>query len=444
MTQDLLSQAKALPLRPGVYLFKDNNQRVVYVGKALSLKDRVGSYFSVGAHEKQSRIVGASISLDNIPTRSGFEALLLEANLIQKYQPKYNVSLRDGKSYLYIFISTNETYPIVSTCRKSDFTKSGKYYVFNNLKGEIFGPYTSAAIIRDVLKQLRRVFPYCQQVKFGKRPCFYSHLGLCNPCPSEILKLPTADQSDLKRQYRRNVLAIKRILEGKLNKVEQDLVSQMREFSKQMKYEQAATFRNQIRRLQYVDQGHDVTPYLTNPDFYFQTQQDAVIQLLKILNPYFSQMDKLTRIECFDISNLGTTSPVGSQIVFVDGIPEKKEYKRYHIRTSRAPNDTACMREMLSRRLKHNDWPTPDLIVVDGGKPQLSTALEELKKVKLYIPIIGLAKRLEQIVIAVPQGYKTLRLERNSQALQLLQQLRDEAHRFANTFQRKTRTLPKV
>lgn len=443
MNNELLNKAQSLPRRPGVYQFKNEKGKVLYVGKALSLKDRVTSYFASFADHKQQRLVEDSTLIDTIETASDFEALLLEANLIKLHRPKYNVSLRDDKSYLYIFVSTGEEFPVVVTCRQSDITMQGKFVVFDGLKGQVFGPYPSASTVRTVLKQLRRIFPHCQQKRIGKRACFYSHIGLCRPCPSDISKKEGTEQTELKKIYRRNVLSIKRILEGKLVGVEKELEKTMNRCAKQQRYEQAAQTRNQLDRLRFLQQSNDITPYLEDAAFYASSQMSATEELKTVLAPYFVHLPDLRRIECFDISHLGTTGPVGSQVVFVNGIPEKGEYKRYHIKTAIAPNDAACMREMLTRRLNHQEWDTPNLIVIDGGKPQLSIVLQLMEKMNKTVPAIGLAKRNEQLVIKTPNQFMMVSLKRSSPALKLVQQLRDEAHRFANTFQRKTRALPK-
>ncbi len=439
-THALRTKIATAPARPGVYLYKDKLGVVLYVGKALSLKDRLTSYLQKDIPSKTAQMLYLATTVSWIETGSEFEALLLEARLIKSYRPKFNVVFRDDKSYLYIFISLGEEFPKVFLARMPK--NSTKTQLFNDLKGEYFGPFPSSRTTKQVLKWLRRAFPFCQQTKLNNRPCFYSHLGLCKPCPSFIIKQPPEAYKNLKKIYRTNVLRLKRILEGKFDSVTQGLEKEMRALSKVERFEEAQAIRNQLRRLTWVlHQSNSTAAFLENPNFYFETQKKAVDELVTVLKQHGVAITRADRIECFDVSTFQGTSSVAGQIVFIDGIPEKKWYRRYKIIHGGKPNDVAMLRETISRRLKHNEWPLPDLLVVDGGKPQVSTINQLLNELKITLPLIGLAKRLEQIVVANTHGFTIVTLPRKQKAIKLLQQIRDETHRFAIIYHRKRRQL---
>lgn len=444
---ELKKHIQNFPHRPGVYLFKDIKAHVLYVGKALRLKNRLENYTQKDILPKTNQLVEVATQVDYIETGGEFEALVLEANLIQKYRPKYNVVFRDDKSYLYVFISTGEEFPKIYVTRKP---KTG-YQRFPELnaqnsgnhgvKGVYFGPYPSSRTVREVLKMLRRIFPFCQQKKIGTRPCFYSHIGLCRPCPSYIVKQSPETQSALKKEYRRNVSSIKAILEGRLVSVTRELEKAMKQAARLERFEEATFFRDKLFRLKSLTESHQpIERFLDNPNFYFEESQMSCEELRIFLVSYFVTITLLHRIECFDVSHFQGNAAVGGQVVFIDGVPEKSEYRRYRMR-SKGPNDVAQMREMVTRRLVHTEWEYPDLIVVDGGKPQVSEIHAVLTEKKLTIPLIGLAKRLEEIVILDKGTFHLLRLSRESRVLRLLQSIRDETHRFAITYHRNKRTL---
>lgn len=241
--------------------------------------------------------------------------------------------------------------------------------------------------------------------------------------------------------YRYNVFAIKRILEGKLSQVRSALKKEMHDYSQKLEFENARETRDRLRNLISITQANDISGFLEDANFYFYRQKAALQELLRLFIPYFPNLKKLDRIECFDISNFSADFTVGSQVIFVSGIPEPSLYKRYKIKHTLTPNDVVSMREMIGRRLQHKEWKYPDLLLVDGGKPQVSHISKLLKELGLEFPLAGIAKRLEQLVIPQNGTFALLTLPRNSLALKLVQHMRDEAHRFALTYHRKLRSV---
>ncbi len=437
---------RKLPARAGVYLFKNEAGHVLYVGKSINIRERVKGHFGVRGRKSEAMILDTAI-VESVPVGSELEALLLEAALIKKYLPKYNSRAKDDKHPLYIKITTREEFPKVSTSRHEDdsaltYTKSSSAY---------FGPFPSSGTVREVLRQIRRVFPYCSQKGIGNKGCFYSHLNLCNPCPGAIVKIEDKElRQVLKRQYRRNIRRIVMLLSGKIVKVKRGLAREMAKFSKKEKFEKAARVRDELRALEYITAPYSpTTAYLENPRLLEDLRETEIKELHQILrlhgmniNKFVSptlEIKKPRRIECFHISHTGAASAVASMVTFINGEPEKNLYRRFRIRGGRTKDDFSMIREVIKRRLNHtSDWGEPDLIVVDGGKPQLSAARQYLKGEKSF-PVIGLAKRLEEIVVPTDGGYMVLRLRSNNPALNLLQRLRDEAHRFAQNYHFKLR-----
>lgn len=417
-----------LPKLAGIYFFKDKRGKTIYIGKAIDLSQRVNQYFQKPSNlePKMKKMVAEAACLDYIPVESEFEALLLEAKLIKKERPKYNSKWRDDKSFLYALV-TDEEYPRVLAARKTQ-----------GVKGTYFGPFPKAVTVRRVLKFLRFIFPYCSQ-KLTSQTCFYSYLGLCNPCPSKIVKLAPEKQIKARKAYLLNISRLKRVLFGQARRVIADLEVQMREKAKKEKFEEAKILRDQIEKLKYITSLRNlVSSYLENPNFLEDQRLLEVRDLRKILGPYFGEIN-LSRIECFDISTLFGQKGAGSMVVFLEGIEEKSQYRRFRIRKAGKPDDVAMIREVIKRRLAHPEWAFPDLIIIDGGKGQVSAVLGVLRKLQLKIPVVGLAKRLEEIIIPKEAGFETLKLPLSSTSLNLLKRARDEAHRFAIAYHKKLR-----
>lgn len=420
----------SLPKTPGVYIFWKKNTPI-YVGKAINLRSRVSSYFSNQLEPKTARMVREADSIAFIKVTSELEALLLEAKLVRKNMPQYNITLKDDKHPLYIVI-TNEKYPRVITARKSDL---------KILKTRaIYGPFPSAGNIRSVLKHIRRVFPFSDH-KLTKRACLYSHIGLCDPCPSEIEQISDMNKRSAERTaYLKNLKNIKAILDGRLIKVRSDLQKKMETFSKEENYESAIAIREKIKKFEYITQPQIPTEnYLENPNLYEDIRRKEIKSLQSIVKRYIAGIGYLKRIECFDIAHLAGTNPTASMVTFVNGEKETRFYRHFKIYQKKGASDTDSMKEVIKRRKKHfGDWGIPNLIVVDGGKAQVGIFIRELDSTG--IPVVGLAKRFETLVVPTIY-YDTIKLREyrvpKGPALNLIQRIRDEAHRFARKYHHK-------
>lgn len=514
-----------LPKKPGVYIMRDANDEIIYIGKAKNLISRVRSYFREKLDRPKTQILMSHFdSLEYIVTNSEKEALILEATLIKKHRPRYNVQLKDDKRYPYVKI-TNEKYPRLIITR--NITKNGIYY----------GPFTDVASVKKTVKFLKSLFKIrtCRNMD---GPCLNSQIDLCYaPCSGEISK----------EEYDEIINKIDLFFQGKYSVIVKNLKKEMAEAAENEQFEKAAVLRDQITSIeeimekQFVDLVDDdldqdviaIAPtdnevvviimpirngkivgrddflmsgsqYESNSEILFafiqqyygfnrhipkqillnepiddtelleewlsdlrgnkvyikvpmkgvklrlvnmaqknaeiikhqkKAMENSLIELKKYL-----KLDKLPRIiEGYDISNISGKFAVGSKVSFKDAKPNKKKYKRFKIETS-GPNDFAMMKELLTRRLKMIDTDEePDLIVIDGGKGQLGMACEVLDELNLaHIPIIGLAKEFEEIYI--PNSKRPIIIPKNNKALHLLQQVRDESHRFAITYHRKLRS----
>lgn len=406
-----------LPHSPGIYIYRNKIGEIIYIGKAKDLNKRVHQYFqrddAVGA--KTLLLVSQIHSIETIETASELDALLLEAKLIHDNAPKYNVVLKDDKSPLYVLLTFSEPLPHVLTLRKSDLPKH------INTSDALFGPFQSAGVVRSLLRTLRHSVPYCTQKKRTGKPCFYWHIGLCNPCPS-------AAGTD-RTLYRKNIYRLRDILSGKSNTVLKEMEKDMKHAANQNNFEAAATIRNHIQNLYgMLSKRYDPTLYVSSDaavEDIYANELSALGNVLGIPAPQ--------RIECYDISNTGGKNATGSMVVLTGGRKDTSEYKHFRIRRGDTPNDFAMMTEVLTRRLGHPDWKKPDLIVIDGGKGQLSA----VKQLVRDIPVIGLAKRFEEIIIPrTDNTWKVLRLDLSSPALHVIERVRDEAHRFALSYHR--------
>ncbi|MEK7504370.1 MAG: GIY-YIG nuclease family protein [Patescibacteria group bacterium] len=376
-----------------MYIYKDVQGIIIYVGKAKNLKNRVHQYFQspVKLGPKTAALVSQIKTIEYIEVFSEIEALLLEGKLIRKFKPKYNIAAKDDKSPYYIHITTGK-YP--------------KPIVNHLSSGSVAGPFLNGYVARSILRQFRRVAPYCTSIT-PEKPCFYTHLGLCDPDPI---------------RYKQNIAKLKKLLKGQFNSVTRELKLQMTKTSKEKNFEVAAIFRDKLKNLEYLLQ----TPvaadeFIVNPNLADDKRREALENLSKLGK-------NLHRIEMYDISNLSGTSATGAMTVAIDGAVTPGEYRHFTIKF-KGLDDVSMMREMLTRRL-HNDWPKPDLIILDGGMTQLSIVTWD-------IPTFGLAKQEE--IIFSKSGTK-IKLEGNNPGLQLLQLLRDEAHRFSRRLHHKHRS----
>ncbi len=389
------------------------------MGKALNLKKRVSSYFlNKDLGEKTRLLVSQIHSIKIIGVSSELEAFLLEERLVKKHKPKYNIKLQDGKTYPSIKITIKDVYPKVLMVRKQ-----------LNDKSIYFGPYTKTSSLIKVLKIIRRIFPYQSVINHPNNLCLYYHLGLC-PCPSV-----TKDKN-----YKKNIKRIISFLKGDTRKIIIELEKEREIYSKNENFENAKSIQNKIDSIKFVTSPiYKPFEYEENPNLRLDIIEDQLNSLKKVLNENNILVENLKRIECYDISNISGKYATGSMVVFTNGEKDTSSYRRFRIKRfyNNKPNDFAMMQEMLERRLKRNDWPTPSLIIIDGGKGQVSSVRDVLKKLNVNIPLIGLAKKEETIISS---DLKEIRLLNVSKELQLIMRLRDEAHRFAVSYHRKLRS----
>jgi excinuclease ABC subunit C len=560
VTPDLQATLKKLPDRPGVYLMRDVRGDVVYVGKAQSLRSRVRSYWQkatpIGEVHRIRSVIDKVIDVEYTLTDSVSEALLLEANLIKRFRPRYNIRLKDDKSYPYIKITKGDDFPRVERTRK--LVEDGSRY---------FGPYASASSVDESMNLVRRLFPFrtCTiDIEEGKRalarPCLLYHIKRCQgPCIEAVSKAEYGDQ----------ITQIELFLEGRQESVVQALTAEMRVAAERTEYERAGTLRDKIRAIERTMEAQKMAAFRrTQLDLVGLARQDnqAAIQLFvirdgkllgrdvflldaareatddEVLSSFLLQfyaratsippqvlvpcplpdasdleaflsarrggpsrlavpqrgekrelmvlatrnagetlareharwmadegktlvaLEELAealglsgpplRIECYDISNVQGSDSVGSMVVFEEGKPRTGEYRRFKIRTVQGPNDFASHQEVLRRRFRRAKagdegseealrWAMPDLVIVDGGKGQVSAAKQVLDELGLHeLPLAGLAKEREELFL--PGSSEPIVLPPTSSALYLVQRLRDEAHRFAITYHRDLRSKRQV
>ncbi|MBX2900886.1 MAG: excinuclease ABC subunit UvrC [Cyclobacteriaceae bacterium] len=537
MLTDLKETLATLPDSPGIYRYYNKEGELIYVGKAKSLKKRVASYFNKQSHynRKTERLVSEIRKIEFTLANTEFDALLLENNFIKQYQPRYNILLKDDKTFPYLCI-LKERFPRIIYTRK-----------YLPKQGEYFGPYSSVVSMKSVLELVRQIYSIrtcnlllsqenIEQKKF--KVCLEFHIGNCKG-PCEALQ-PETD-------YLQDIAEARNILKGDLSVVEDELTRRMKAAAEALEFEKAATLKHKLDLLEnFQTKSLVVNRKLTNIDVititstateayinYMQIKEGSIIfsknlevkkkleetdeeilsmvvaelrttyrsnhaevytnvalpvksedfenvlpqigdkkklvdlslknalylkrekeiskeelkgkknKVLHIMQEHLRLLQYPKIIECFDNSNFQGSSPVASMVRFVDGKPDKKGYRHFNIKTVVGPNDFASMKEIVTRRYKRimeEQGEYPQLIIVDGGKGQLSSACEALQELGLYgkIPIVGIAKRLEEIYY--PEDNLPLLISKKSPALLLIQHIRDEAHRFAITFHRQKRS----
>ena len=377
-------------------------------------------------------MVATAVTVKHQTLTSELEALLIEAELIRLHQPKFNSLLKDDKTPLYIQI-TDENFPRVLTIRKKDLDHQQS-------SGTVLGPYPSSGKVKEVLRIMRKIFPWCNQTHHPKKDkaCFYYHLDQC----------PGACIGQIKSQdYQAQILSLVTFLKGQKKVVVKNLKQQLKTLSKQEKFEQAALVRDRIQLIEEVTQKKYplkptlVLPRLTDDD------HETLLHLQKILATYLKIPADypLNRIEGYDVSNTSGKLASVSMVTFIDGQPATDQYRLFNIRTLDTPNDYGMLQEAITRRQNHPEWGTPNLIVIDGGKGQLRSSL---KAWRWSTPMIGIVKNPDRIVIPIEINrkprlaikYQVVLLPQDHPVLHLIQQIRDESHRFAQKQHLKRRT----
>ena len=438
-TSNLEVKLESLPQSPGSYIFRDRFGKVIYVGKAKNLRNRVRSYFSVGIPKdfKTSELVKRINDLEFIKVDSDFEAVILEAELIKKYKPKYNIVLKDDKSKIYVVIRNesvkvsgkNYRIPKVIAVRKPEIMD----------KDEVFGPYPNNVVARNILSTSRKVFPFrdCSNSKFSKyaktgSPCLYGHMGLCTaPCVNL--------DSQFILGYKKNILGLKKLLSGKVSRLIDKIKKEMEIDSREEKFEEAAKKRDLLEKFYYVQKTfREAEEYINNP-YLIDDIGKRSIEDLRNMIPLLKKIS--VRIECYDISNISGKEAVGSMVVAINGKIEKGEYRKFKIKLKQKPDDFSMIYEVLYRRLKREadegkikSWGIPDLIILDGGKPQVSAGTSVIKDLNLDIPIIGIAKKHETIVYIENDKFVEKNFQKDSFGMKLIINLRNESHRFAQSY----------
>lgn len=396
-----------IPETAGVYTFLKGNTPI-YIGKSVNLKSRLNSYLDTNLLPKTAQMMKEANSVTFIKVFRELEALLLESSLIKQYKPKYNIVLKDDKHALYIVI-TKEKFPRVLTSRK-----------FGN-----FGPFPNSTNVKTILKLIRKVFPYSDH-KLGKKPCLYSHIGLCNPCPNEIVH--STKYLILRKQYMKNIKNIKLILSRKFNFVRNKLEKEMNNLSKLERFEEAKVLRDKIKIFDYITQEKiDTQQFLKNPNLAEDLRLLEIENLKALLNKNY-KIENLKRVECYDVSHLSGTNTTASLVVMIDGEMDHSLYRHFKIRQDKGNSDYDSLKEVAKRRIKHfKSWGIPDLIIVDGGLGQVKIYDSVFKKYK--IPVVGIAKHPDRLVFSDGTKVKLQGL-----SLQLVSRIRDEAHRFARRY----------
>lgn len=432
MTEALEAKLKNLPSQPGVYFHKDASGEIIYVGKAASLKNRVRQYFHASRRRdpKTDALVAEIADTDWITVETELDALFVEAEMVRRYMPRYNILLRDDKSSTYVRINYDDPHPSITYTRRPLDDKA-KY----------FGPYFNGGEVKRALKYLRKVFPYSTHTGvLPKRVCLQYHLGLC----------PGLEENKTSLQdYRANLRQLMQYLRGERQKVLEQLEKDMEKAAKKQEFEKAAELRNKYFALKALSK----QIVFSDKEFLDISKDRGLVGLTDLLGlPQVPQ-----RIEGYDISHMQGTDNVASMVVFTNGIPDKAAYRKFKMRLP-GNNDFGHMEEVITRRCSEKnikDWGLPDLFLIDGGKGQVASAIKARDALGISRPMVGLAKREEEIVVHLEKSqvnvsklelhkhnaivhesddFWLILLPKNSDIVKLLQRVRDESHRFAVSY----------
>ncbi len=421
-----------LPLKPGVYKFYDKNGEILYIGKALNLKNRVNSYFNDTLYDRPyvKRMIPLIERVEVVETNNEIESLVLESALIKEFKPKYNSDLKDDKSYAWIYVSTKDKFPTVKITRN----------ISNNelKKGELFGPYPNVHSARRVFTYLRKLYPFCTCTeKNTSRECMYYHIGLCpGPYQGHI------SEGD----YRKNINEILKFLKGRKRGQISKLEVQMRKYSKERQYEKAGELRDKITDLKYLGEKIDFD-YTDSAETYISRRKKLLSQNFQDLKIELG-LKELNRIECYDISNIQGKESYGSMVVAQKGEILRGQYRVFKIKSLDTPNDMHMLKEVMIRRFdskqKEKYDMQPEIVLIDGGKAQLSVVNEYIPK---DICLLGITKGrkyrrkggrlLDEFWYVNRQTTEITKIDIQNKSL--LIDLRDEAHRFAILHHRKAR-----
>ncbi len=430
--QKLVEQINAVPHSPGVYRFFDARGGLLYIGKAQNLNARLKSYVRVHAlPAPKQRMMERAHSVKVEIRESEIDALIREASLIKTHRPPFNVLMRDDKNYTYVAITKEEfprvfvTHQPIDTQKKTTRTNGVK---IKNVPSELIGPFTDGLAIRTAVRMLRRVFPYCTCTphKRHARLCINAQIG---KCPGICCMSMTSITAAQKHAYQKHIGRIRAVLLGKHRVLRATLARNMKHASDVRAYERARELRDKI---------HGLDRIFAHKNYVQRDTMTDRAKALRVLMELLKLKEPPIRIEGFDISNIQGTHPVGSMVVFIDGRPEKSEYRKFAIKTVPQANDPAMIKEMLTRRLNHLDWPRPDVLLIDGGITQLGAATAAARETGATMPIISIAKKEEKLF---REGTLPKKLsEISPDLLRLLQHIRDESHRFAISYHRAKRS----
>lgn len=433
MTQDLQKKLQTLPAQAGVYFHKDQTGQIIYVGKAAILKNRVRQYFQASRRRdaKTEALIAEIHDTDWVTVESELDALFLEAEMVRRYMPRFNILLRDDKSSLYVRITYDDSHPTVSFTRQP-----------LDDKANYFGPFFNGGEIKRALRYLRRVFPYSTHTgtAIPKRACLQYQLGLCPGIEADKTTLAS---------YRSNLRKLMQYLRGERQQVLAKMEADMQAAAKKRRFEKAADIRNQYYALKALSK----QIVFSDKEFLDISKDRGLQGLTDVLGlPAIPR-----RIEGYDISHMQGTDNVASMVVFTNGIPDKAAYRKFKMRLP-GNDDFAHMHEVITRRLSpknQKDWGLPDLFLIDGGKGQLAAAIRARDEAGVARPMIGLAKREEEVVVHIEKSLVNLStielhkqnaftsesdefvmvlLPKNSDIVKLLQRIRDESHRFAVSY----------
>lgn len=419
----------------GVYQYYLGD-KLLYVGKAVNLKARLSSHAQNAKLDAKEAAIVAGDTIRYTLCDTEFKALMLESELIRTLRPPHNRAWKDDKTYLYIVIDLADPFPRPRFDRAHDL-KTNPRFTKPDPKFKVFGPFPNGQIAQEVLSAIRRLIPFCMAKRVTSHPCFYSRIGLCGPCPSNIYKEPFfVKRQALKRQYRQQIRQVVKILEGKIDPVIKDLTTKMKGFSDSQDFESALNLRKDIERFKRFITTHS----FTDRHFSYNNSTEKLLALREVLSPYLGETP-LSRIECYDASNSAMFDSVVSMTVMTDGLLDNGEYRRFKIKNPRAVSDFDRLDEAISRRLKNKTWAKPDLIVIDGGVPQLRRLQRIFDKQERPPLYLGLAKHPDRLIVPIlakasDRDFEIIRLSPDHPGLQLLEQLRDEAHRFANSYRK--------